>query len=158
MKAEFKINMAQAMALTNAMNEYNGDKYVTVRTWSYGFYHDDQGVDRHGYYDHDLTLRNSSGNTITLEGSTMKYTGGRNAPWVGGNSISHCFKAAGLIGADEVADEYRHIMPVSSKMPEEEWWRRSYSVGGKVISNYSVGADAPALPYDTIPDKEYRAI
>jgi len=161
MKVKFELNLAQTMALVNAMSWYEGDKYVSVSTWSYGFYRDAQNNERHGYYTHDLTLRNSAGSAITLEGSTLTYSGGRNAPWVGGNSINHCLKAAGVVSAtNEVTEQYRHIMPVSSQALSEEWWRHSYIEwwSGEVISNYSVGADAPAQPYDEMPDEEYRAI
>ena len=160
MKVKFELNLAQAMALVNAMSAYTGDEYVTVGTQSYGFYKDEQGNERHGYFSHPLTLCNSSGNTITLCGSTLTYSGSRNAPWVGGNSIHHCFKAAGVISSqNEVAEQYRHVLPMASQKPCEEWWRRSYEDWrGKVISSYSVGADAPPLPYDNVPDEEYRAI
>ena len=161
MKTEFEVNLAQIMALVNAMRAYNGDEYVTVGTWSYGFYRDDQNNKRHGYYDHALTLVNSVGNAITLEGTTLTYSGSRNAPWAGNNAIAHCFKAAGLIGADnEVKEQYRHIMPVSSKLPDEEWHRHSYTDwNGQVISTYVEDRnEPPAQPYDTVPDEEYRAI
>ena len=160
MKVEFKINMAQIMALVNAMACYEGDQYVSVSRQSYGYYSDVQGTERHGYFSHPLALRNSSGNTVTLEGSTLAYAGSRNAPWAGSNAIAHCLKAAGVIANNKVVDEYRHVLPMASKMPYEEWWRRSYyNVNTKAtISNYSVGADAPPLPHDEMPDEEYRAI
>ena len=157
MKVKFELNMAQTMALVNAMNEYIGDKYVTIGTQSYGFYRDEQDIARHGYYDHALTLRNSAGNAITLEGATLTYSGSRNAPWGGSNSIARCFKAAGLIGANEVADEFRHVLPLRSQRPCEEWWRRSSIEwwSGKTISTYIEQGGEP--PYE-MPDEEYRAI
>ena len=160
MKVKFDLNMAQIMALVNAMSAYDGDIIVSVGTQSYGFYSDVQGSERHGYYTHPLTLRNSVGNAITLAGNTLTYSGSRNAPWVGGNSIACCFKAAGLISStNEVAEQYRHVLPMSSRALSEEWWRHSYiDRSGNATSNYSVGADAPALKYDEVPDKEYRAI
>jgi len=149
------------MALVNAMSWYAGDEYVTVGTWSYGFYRDEQGTKRHGYYDHALTLVNSADNAITLEGTTLTYSGSRNAPWGGNNAIAHCLKAAGVIShQNEVADEFRHVLPMESQKPEEEWWRHAYLQywSGENISTYVEQGEQGGEPPYEMPDEEYRAI
>ena len=161
MIVEFEITLAQQMALVNAMAWYEGDNYVDFSTRSYGFYYDEQGVERHGYYSHAPRLINCAGNAITCEDGVMYYNGSRNAPWSSGNSINHCFHAAGIFNyGNTVAEEYRHVLPMASKMPNEEWWRHSYYnyYHDKVVNTYSVATDAPALPYDEHPDEAYRAI
>ena len=153
MKVEFEINMAQTMALVNAMAWYTDDEYVNFRVSRYGL---------HGErYSHAPRLINCAGNAITCEDGVMYYNGSRNAPWSSGNSINHCFHAAGIFNyGNTVAEEYRHVLPMASKMPNEEWWRHQYYnyYYDKVVNTYSVSADAPALPYDNFKDEEYRVI
>ena len=147
MIVEFEITIAQQMALVNAMSCYEGDNYVTFGNCGYGW--------------HAPTLINCAGNSVCVENGVMYYDGSRNAPWASGNSINHCFYAAGIIKYGfTVAEEYRHVLPMASKMPNEEWWRHSYYnyYYDKQVNTYSVATDAPALPYDEHPDEEYRAI
>jgi len=134
MKVQFELNMAQRMALVQCLYKYEGDRYLDYRYWEY-----------------PLKLVNSAGNRIELDGSTLTYLGSRNAPWAGRhNSISDCFRAAGIIVKGwEVADEFRHIQPLCSEKPEQEWWRHQYVQfwDGETVSNYTLGSTAPKYRY-----------
>ena len=132
----FKLNVAQAMALVECLHKYEGDQYLDYRYWEY-----------------PLKLTNSAGNKLELYGNILAYSGSRNAPWAGrGNAISDCFRAAGIIHESwEVADEFRHIAPLCSEKPEQEWWRHSYKQywDDKTVSNFTLeSTDPEPLPYD----------
>jgi len=161
MKVEFRLSAMMASFATMAMYDAE-DCYVDVTI-------DPTGIS---------TLVNSAGNKIELDWKrqTLTYDGSRNAPWEGYlNSIGTVFIEAGIIikgykdieleiggihsiSVLEPAPEYRHILPIASHLANEEWWRRSYHKDWETVSNYSVSADAPALPYDEHPDEAYRAI
>ena len=116
----------------------------------------------------EYTLTNSAGNELLLlpDYGKLIYAGSRNAPWAGyTNAVGTVLIKTGIIevvGPDaiEVADSYRHIIPLCSQRPSEEWWRHTYLQywSGKSITSYVVEGEPPAQAYDDIPDEEYRAI